>query len=197
MSTSLVTGAARRIGRQSPWVSPADGWAVAIHCNSSRAEAEALAGEIARRTVARPGRPRLRRCRDDRRGSLARARRPHVLVNSASLFENGRNRHDDAGKLVAASRHQSPRARAPLPSLRPRNCRRARTATSSTSSISGCWRPTPKFFSYSISKSGLWIGDPNHGAGAGAAHPRQRHRPRPGAAQLAHGRGGLSTSSAA
>ena len=43
---ALVTGAARRIGRAIALALAADGWAVGIHCRNSRADAEALAGEI-------------------------------------------------------------------------------------------------------------------------------------------------------
>lgn len=45
--TALVTGGARRIGRAFVAALAADGWRVVIHCNRSRAEADALATEIA------------------------------------------------------------------------------------------------------------------------------------------------------
>ena len=44
--TALVTGGARRIGAAIVRDLASHGWAVAIHCNRSRAEAEALAAEI-------------------------------------------------------------------------------------------------------------------------------------------------------
>lgn len=46
---ALVTGGARRIGRAIVERLAQAGYAVAIHCGSARAEAEALAGEIAHR----------------------------------------------------------------------------------------------------------------------------------------------------
>lgn len=44
--TALVTGAARRIGAAIARDLAAHGWAVALHCNTSRAEAEGVAEEI-------------------------------------------------------------------------------------------------------------------------------------------------------
>ena len=46
--TALVTGGARRIGAAIVRDLAKNGFAVAIHCNRSRAEAEALAAEINR-----------------------------------------------------------------------------------------------------------------------------------------------------
>ena len=43
---AIVTGGARRIGRAIVEDLAAHGWAVAIHCNSSRIEADSLAAEI-------------------------------------------------------------------------------------------------------------------------------------------------------
>jgi NAD(P)-dependent dehydrogenase (short-subunit alcohol dehydrogenase family) len=45
--TALITGAARRIGKRMAMDLAAQGWAVAIHYNSSREEAQAVASEIA------------------------------------------------------------------------------------------------------------------------------------------------------
>lgn len=45
---ALITGGARRIGRAIALALSRDGYAVAIHAHKSRAEAETLAGEIAR-----------------------------------------------------------------------------------------------------------------------------------------------------
>jgi NAD(P)-dependent dehydrogenase (short-subunit alcohol dehydrogenase family) len=44
--TAIVTGGAKRIGGAIARALAADGWHVLIHCNSSRAEAEALAAEL-------------------------------------------------------------------------------------------------------------------------------------------------------
>jgi NAD(P)-dependent dehydrogenase (short-subunit alcohol dehydrogenase family) len=44
--TAIVTGGAKRIGCEISRALAADGWHVLIHCNRSRAEAEALAAEL-------------------------------------------------------------------------------------------------------------------------------------------------------
>ena len=49
--TAIVTGGAKRIGAAIVRALAADGWHVVIHCHSSRAEAEALAGEVGAATV--------------------------------------------------------------------------------------------------------------------------------------------------
>ena len=41
--TVLVTGAARRLGREIAWALANQGWQVAVHCRSSRADAEVTA----------------------------------------------------------------------------------------------------------------------------------------------------------
>lgn len=49
--TAIVTGGAKRIGGAITRALAADGWHVLIHCNSSRAEAEALAAELGTASV--------------------------------------------------------------------------------------------------------------------------------------------------
>src|SRR5690349_589921 len=44
--TAIVTGGAKRIGAALSRALAADGWHVLIHCNRSRAEADALAAEL-------------------------------------------------------------------------------------------------------------------------------------------------------
>ena len=47
MKTALVTGGAKRIGEAIVRELANSGYGVAIHCNASRAEADALAAELA------------------------------------------------------------------------------------------------------------------------------------------------------
>ena len=47
------------------------------------------------------------------------------------------------------------------------------------------WKPTPRFFSYAVSKSGLWSATRTLAQALGAPHPRQRHRAGPGAQERA------------
>ncbi|MEI6486901.1 MAG: SDR family oxidoreductase [Sphingomonadales bacterium] len=49
--TAIITGGAKRIGGAITRALSADGWHVLIHCNSSRAEAEALAAELPHASV--------------------------------------------------------------------------------------------------------------------------------------------------
>lgn len=49
--TAIVTGGAKRIGAALVRALAADGWHVLVHCNRSRDEAEALAGEVGNASV--------------------------------------------------------------------------------------------------------------------------------------------------
>ncbi|RUX46453.1 SDR family NAD(P)-dependent oxidoreductase, partial [Mesorhizobium sp. M7A.F.Ca.US.014.04.1.1] len=90
--TALVTGGARRIGRAIVEDLAAHGFAVAIHCNRSRSEADALAAEI----IAGGGRAAVVAADltdmdaiDDLIGEAQAALGPlSLLVNNASLFED-------------------------------------------------------------------------------------------------------------
>jgi len=101
---ALVTGAARRIGRQIALELAGAGWDVALHCHHSRREADSLAAEI---TAAGPGRRAEVFAADLADAAACEALVPAVLlrlgrldavVNNASLFE-----YDDvAGFTVGA-----------------------------------------------------------------------------------------------
>jgi NAD(P)-dependent dehydrogenase (short-subunit alcohol dehydrogenase family) len=83
--TAIVTGGAKRIGGAISRALAADGWHVLIHCNSSRAEADALAAEIGTATVvaadlADP------EAADIIMAATAGLPPPGLLVNSASRF---------------------------------------------------------------------------------------------------------------
>lgn len=83
--TAIVTGGAKRIGGAISRALAADGWHVLIHCNSSRAEAEALAAELGAATVvaadlADPA------AADTIMAATAGLPPPGLLVNSASRF---------------------------------------------------------------------------------------------------------------
>ena len=83
--TAIVTGGARRIGGAISRALAADGWHVLIHCNSSRAEAEALAAELGTASVvaadlADPA------AADIIMAATAGLPPPGLLVNSASRF---------------------------------------------------------------------------------------------------------------
>ena len=83
--TAIVTGGARRIGAAIARALSADGWHLLIHCNRSRAEAEALASELgdAAVVVADLAEPD---CADRIMAGLDGLPSPRLLVNNASRF---------------------------------------------------------------------------------------------------------------
>jgi NAD(P)-dependent dehydrogenase (short-subunit alcohol dehydrogenase family) len=87
--TAIITGGAKRIGGAITRALAADGWHVLIHCNSSRAEAEALAASLPHASVvaadlADPG------AGDAIMAACAGLPPARLLVNSASRFEYDR-----------------------------------------------------------------------------------------------------------
>ncbi len=155
---ALVTGGARRIGRAIVEDLGDHGWAVAIHCNRSRGEAEGLAAAIrekgGRATVvtgdfadsATPARVV---------GDAAAALGPlTLLVNNASIFE-----FDVLGSLDRAlwDRQLAINLTAPvfLAEALARQLPDGVEGNIVNLLDQSVWRPTPKNFSYEVSKSGL------------------------------------------
>ena len=159
LKTALVTGAGKRIGRQIALDLAKDGWAVAVHYVSSDEEAQSVVDEISD-----AGGVAVKV-----EGDLEKAEAPQniinevvallgplsLLVNNASLFE-----HDEIGDMTVESwdRHQDINLRAPvflaqafagqLPSGQKGNIVNLIDQR--------VWQLTPAFFSYTISKAGLW-----------------------------------------
>lgn len=112
---ALVTGGARRIGREIGLLLASDGWSVVVHCHSSTAEAEATAREmrqvgvraevlVADLTDAAASAALLPR-------AAAAIRAPITcLINNASIFQNDRFDRIDP---VVFDRHMAIHARAP------------------------------------------------------------------------------------
>jgi len=159
MSSVLVTGSARRIGRTLALDMARDGWDVAVHCNTSVAEAEEVVGQIramGRRAVmvrgdlSDPDVPE--RLIDEASAALDGL---VCLINNASLFEP-----DEVGSISRASwaRHNDTNLRAPV--FLSQAFARQLPATSEGNIISiidqRVWKLNPRFFSYTMSKSGLW-----------------------------------------
>ncbi|WP_321333078.1 SDR family oxidoreductase [Breoghania sp.] len=156
---ALVTGAARRIGSAIIRDLADAGWPVAIHANTSRQSADALAEEI--RAAGGKAHVVLADLRDT--GALAdliartqAALGPvTLLVNNASIFER-----DDVGTLdeTLFDDHFAVHVRAP--------CFLAQAmAQALPEGMNGnivnivdqrVLKPTPHFFSYQLSKSTLW-----------------------------------------
>jgi NAD(P)-dependent dehydrogenase (short-subunit alcohol dehydrogenase family) len=157
--SAIITGAARRIGRRIALDLARDGWAVAIHCNSSRAEAETLKAKIEEGG----GRSMIVQ------GDLARADVPErliaeaakalgpltCLVNNASRFEP-----DEAGSVTLDSwaAHLDTNLRAPVFLSQSFAAQVPADAQGNIINIidQRVWKLTPKFFSYTASKSALW-----------------------------------------
>ena len=155
---ALVTGGARRIGRAIVEDLGDHGWAVAIHCNHSRAEAEGLAAAIrekgGRATIvigdfadsATPARIA---------GDAAAALGPlTLLVNNASIFA-----FDVLGSLDRAlwDRQLAINLTAPvfLAEAFARQLPDGVEGNIVNLLDQSVWRPTAKNFSYEVSKSGL------------------------------------------
>jgi NAD(P)-dependent dehydrogenase (short-subunit alcohol dehydrogenase family) len=157
--TALITGAARRIGRAVALDLAETGWAVAIHYRRSSIEAEALAGEI----EMRGGRARTFQAdlgnRDDLTHLVANVGRElsplTALINNASEFlpDSIENLHETTWDL-----HLSINLKAPV-------FLSEAMAKQLPEGIEGniiniidqrVWNLTPEFFSYTISKAGLW-----------------------------------------
>jgi NAD(P)-dependent dehydrogenase (short-subunit alcohol dehydrogenase family) len=156
---ALVTGGARRIGRVLVETLAADGFAVAIHCQASVDEAEALAAGI----VARGGRACVLRAdlgREDEVARLVPEAQERlgtlgVLVNNASVFER-----DDALGATRESwdRHLEANLRAPFVLAQAFAQRLAAPAEGLVVNLldQRVWSLTPHFLSYTLSKAGLW-----------------------------------------
>jgi NAD(P)-dependent dehydrogenase (short-subunit alcohol dehydrogenase family) len=156
---ALVTGGARRIGAAIVEGLAAEGFAVAIHCQSSRGDADALAARVAaggaRAIVLQADLAdeaavtRLVPAARDALGPIG------VLVNNASVFER-----DEALSATRASwdRHLEINLRAPF--VLSQALARQLEATQEGLIVNlldeRVWSLTPHFTSYTVSKTGLW-----------------------------------------
>jgi NAD(P)-dependent dehydrogenase (short-subunit alcohol dehydrogenase family) len=159
MKSALVTGSARRIGRQIALDLAADGWDVAVHCNTSPTEArevvELVRGTGRRATLVKGDLSQLdvpERLVDEASAALGGLT---CLVNNASVFEP-----DEAGSVTAASwsHHLDTNLRAPVFLSQAFARQLPAGAIGNIISIidQRVWKLNPKFFSYTTSKSALW-----------------------------------------
>ena len=155
----LVTGGARRIGKAIVEDLAAQGFPVAIHCNRSIDEGQALADAI----MARGGTACVVQAdlasEQDVRGLIAQAERQigpiRLLVNNASLFED-----DRVGDLDMAlwDRHFAIHLKAPVILSEAM----AKALPEATDGLivnvidQRVWKLNPNFFSYTLSKTALW-----------------------------------------
>lgn len=115
IKTALITGAARRIGRQLSLDLADDGWNIAVHCSSSVQEANEVAGMIRSKgrqatvvtgNLADPVTPERLMAEAVREMGPVTA-----LINNASIFEP-----DEVGNISAETwaRHQNINLRSPV-----------------------------------------------------------------------------------
>jgi NAD(P)-dependent dehydrogenase (short-subunit alcohol dehydrogenase family) len=149
--TAIVTGGAKRIGAAFCRALAEDGWHLLIHCNRSRAEAEALGAELGKAKVVQAD-----LSSPDSAGAILAALDglppAGLLVNNASLFSL-----DSVDDFTAESwdRHMAVNLRAPA--LLSRGFARvaAEGAVIVNMLDAKLQSPNPDFFSYTISKFGL------------------------------------------
>ena len=158
-SAILITGAAKRIGRQLALDLAAAEHDIALHFHQSRTEAEEVAGLIkamGRKVALVEG--DLADADIAERLISAATRQLGVLVgliNNASIFET-----DEVGDISLSSwqRHMDINLRAPV--MLAQAFAKALPADKHGNIINivdqRVWRLNPRFFSYTMSKSGLW-----------------------------------------
>jgi NAD(P)-dependent dehydrogenase (short-subunit alcohol dehydrogenase family) len=158
-AVALVTGGAKRIGKAIVEDLAAHGFAVAIHANRSGAEADALAsrinGEGGRAAVLAADLTDMDAVGDLVGRAQAALGPLTLLVNNASLFvEDGVEDFD----WKTWDRHFAIHVKAPA--LLAQNFSRALPKDVEALIVNiidqRVWRPTPRYFSYALSKSALW-----------------------------------------
>ncbi len=157
--TALVTGAARRIGRAIALALAEAGWRVAVHYHRSRDEAEALVADIAGAGGSAAALEADLARWSETEGLIPACGKalgaPSCLVNNASLFaEDGIETLDEA----SWERHLAVNLRAPVQLAQAFAGALPEGGEGNIINIvdQRVWRLTPKFFSYTISKAGLW-----------------------------------------
>jgi len=158
--TVLITGAARRIGRAIALQLVAAGWQIGVHYNRSQAEADALVGEI----LGQGGRAAafqadLSSWSDTSElipACGAELGTVRCLINNASIFER-----DEIENLTETGweRHHAVNLRAPVQLAQAFAAALPEGLEGNIINIvdQRVWRPTPLFFSYTVSKAGLWM----------------------------------------
>jgi NAD(P)-dependent dehydrogenase (short-subunit alcohol dehydrogenase family) len=157
--TVLVTGGARRIGKAIALDLAAYGYRIAIHANRSGAEAEAVAGQIRDAggvaQVFLADLTDMTAVRDLHIQATSRMGPPDIIVNNASMFQDDDVRAFDEELF---DRHFAVHVKAPAVLA---EAMAAALPDSGEGLIVNVidqrvWKLTPRFFSYTLSKSALW-----------------------------------------
>jgi NAD(P)-dependent dehydrogenase (short-subunit alcohol dehydrogenase family) len=156
---ALVTGAGKRIGRAIALALAEDGFDIAVHYGTSRAEADDVVAAIAAkggRAVALAADLSDERATIDLHAAAIKALGPMTcLINNASVFER-----DEALTVTRASwdAHLETNLRAPFVLMQEfaRNLPASATGVIVNLLDERVWNLTPHFVSYTLSKAGLW-----------------------------------------
>jgi NAD(P)-dependent dehydrogenase (short-subunit alcohol dehydrogenase family) len=159
IKTALVTGGARRIGAAIVRDLAANGFAVAIHCNRSHADAEKLAESVrvsgGRAAVVHADLTSPAEAEALVAASTRQLGPIGLLVNNASIFED-----DTAETFTAAGLGRHIAVHLTAPSLMARALAAALPGQASGLVVNiidqRVWRLTPRYFTYTLSKSALW-----------------------------------------
>ena len=156
---ALVTGGSKRIGGAICADLAANGFAVAINCNGSRSDADAMARKIAgaggEADVFEADLTRLSDVRQLIPAVAARLGPIRLLVNNASIFE------DDAADALDEElfdRHFALHVKAPSFLAQDFAAQLPEDAEGLIVNIidERVWKLTPRFYSYTLSKAALW-----------------------------------------
>jgi len=159
LKTALITGAAARIGAAIVRDLAANGFAVAIHANSSTEAADQLAGEIVaaggQACVVKGDLTVSEECGSILPQAVSALGPVNLLVNNASIFEVD-TIHDISDRSF--DRHFAIHVKAPA--FLTRDFAAALPADIHGSVVNiidqRVWALNPRFFSYMLSKSALW-----------------------------------------
>lgn len=158
-ATALVTGGAKRIGKAITVDLAARGFKVAIHCNRSREDAETLATGIiesgGKAVVVQADLTDSTQAGALVEQAASRLGPVSLLVNNASLFVD-----DSATDFDVAVWDQHFALHAKSPALLARAMAAALPSSGEGLVVNiidqRVWRLTPRYFSYTLSKSALW-----------------------------------------
>ena len=156
---ALVTGGARRVGRAIALDLAASGFAVAIHCNDSRGEAENVAAEIeaggGRAAVVAADLTDMDATAQLVADAEAALGPVSLLVNNASIFKDDGATDFDWDTWES---HFAVHLKAPVLLARTMAERLPESRAGLVVNIvdQRVWRLNPRFFSYTLSKSALW-----------------------------------------
>lgn len=158
-AVALVTGGARRIGKAIVRDLAANGFAVAIHYHGAHDEADALAAEVeadgGRAALVEADLTDMEAAAQVMPQAAAALGPVQLLVNNASVFEE-----DTAEDFAWETWERHFALHLKAPALLARQMAAALPADADGLVVNmidqRVWRPTPKFFSYTLSKSALW-----------------------------------------